>query len=445
MSVERITTGAAGGIVRARLGRPAQDELEAVVVLEAWGGVPTARAFEVGGGALPAAAGVDDPSRHPLPARPAEGRAGIVAEGVALLVAIVAVAVWAGPLSRQLGAGALERALLIALPLTLALQWGLRSRHLSRRAGLRLVAEERVPLLGLAAVLGTVLVLTPRGGPLAAAFVAIWVAGTLLAQRGWGLLYAALVLGEAIALGLDAPAALSLAALAGVTAAAVLVAIASAGAPAQESPGRLGRALAAAAIGALLGGVLVGDASLGWGVQGAFPALALVPSVAGSLWGGYHLWQLHEAIPVRLRGVPLAEAADTVARGPATAIVTGALARLLGATAVLSLLVIAAGRWTHGTDRTSLFVAFGCAALVCLLVSLHESLGASRWAFLSAAIALAVVLAAQRWLPVAAPGGAVPGAGLILGSIAGALIALAPLLVRLRSPGRVLATSLWIR
>ncbi|HKG02649.1 MAG TPA: hypothetical protein VKB03_05675, partial [Conexibacter sp.] len=40
-----LTGEQAGGIVHARLGRPAQDLLEAVVVLEAWGGVASESAL----------------------------------------------------------------------------------------------------------------------------------------------------------------------------------------------------------------------------------------------------------------------------------------------------------------------------------------------------------------------------------------------------------------
>jgi hypothetical protein len=214
----------------------------------------------------------------------------------------------------------------------------------------------------------------------------------------------------------------------------------TAGPPALELPGRAQRALAAGAIGALLGGLLVGDATLAWGVHGAFPALALVPSVIGSFWGGYHLWQLHAEVPRGLCGVPLAQAGGPAARGPAARVVAGALVRLVGASVALSAVVLAAGVWTRGTDRPSVFVAFGCTALACLLVSLHESLGYVRWALACAAASLAVELAAGRWG--AAP---VPGFALIAGASVGAALALAPLAGLLRSSGRVLATALWIR
>ena len=429
----------AGGIVSARLGRPPQDLLEAAVVLEAWGGVPSEAALALDPAVLPARAqpASATPRRE---AEEEEGRQSVVAEGVALLVAIVAVATWAGPLSRQFGAVTLEHALRVALPLTLGLQWTLRSRYLGRPSGLRCLAEERGRVLFAAGALFLSLVLVPRVGPLAAVLVLIWVGGTLLARRGWGLAYAALVVGESAALATHVPAARSLFWLASAVALGCAIAVSTARGPLPEAPGRMRRALAAGAIGTLLGGLLVGDQSLGWGVHGAFPGLALVPSVIGSLWGGYHLWQFHAAVPRGLRGVPLAQAGGRIPRGPATQILLGALARFAGVTTLLSLLVLAAGSQTQGTDRLGLFVAFGCAALVCLFVSLHESLGYVRWAFAVAAASLAVELAIDRWAHLA-----IPGLALSVASAFGTLLALAPLIGRLRSPGRMLATALWIR
>ena len=429
----------AGGIVHARLGRPAQDLLEAVVVLEAWGGVPSQSAL-----ALDAVVVPDGVVPAPVPARRVERddeeREGIVAEGIALLVAIVAVAAWAGPLSQQLGTAALEHALRVALPLTLALQWTLRSRYLSRRGGVRCLAEQRLAVLLATLGVGGALLLIPGAGPLVALFAVIWVGGAVLARRGWGLAYAALVAGEAFALAAHAPAHTSLALLGGAIAAACVLAVATTRGTTAEAPGRLSRALAAGAIGALLGGLLVGDSSLGWGVHGAFPGLALAPSVIGSLWGGYHLWQFHAAVPRGLRGVPLALASGTIRGGPAAQILIGALVRLVGVTTLLSLAVVAAAPWTDGTDQTGLFVAFGSAGLVSLFVSLHESLGYARWAFVVALASLAVELALDRWLVAPPPGLALSAAGAV-----GTLLALGPLVRQLRSPGRMLATALWIK
>ena len=50
---------------------------------------------------------------------------GLLLEGAAFLVTVVAIALWAEPLAAALGVDAVERALRLALPLTLALQWAL--------------------------------------------------------------------------------------------------------------------------------------------------------------------------------------------------------------------------------------------------------------------------------------------------------------------------------
>ncbi|HEU4703942.1 MAG TPA: hypothetical protein VFS37_15785 [Conexibacter sp.] len=429
----------ASGLVHARLGRPAQDLLETVVVLEAWGGVPSTAALQLDAVVAPReAAPASAAARRVL--HDDEQRKGIVAEGIALLVAIVAVAAWAGPLSSQLGATTLEHALRMALPLTLALQWMLRSRYLGRDGGVRQLAEERVAVLLASAAIGAAILAIPGVGPLVALFVLTWVGGAVMARRGWGLAYAVLVTGEAIALGADAPAHLSLALLGGIVLVACFIAVATARGTVEQAPGRLPRALAAGAIGGLLGGLLVGDESLGWGVHGAFPGLALAPSVIGSLWGGYHLWQVYAAVPRGLRGMPLALASETIRGGPAMRVLIGALVRLVGITIVLSIAVLAAARWTNGADSVGVFVAFGTATLASLCVSLHESLGYVGWAFVVSLASLAVELAIVRWLAAPPPGLALSVAGAV-----GTLLALAPLLRQLRSPGRMLATALWIR
>ena len=193
-------------------------------------------------------------------------------------------------------------------------------------------------------------------------------------------------------------------------------------------------------MGALLGGLLVGDPTLGWGVHGAFPALALLPSVIGGFWGGHHLWQFSDEVPRGLRGVSLTEADDPASIGPAMSVVMGALVRLVGVTVALSAFVLLVGRWTSGYDSLSLFLAFGCAALVTLFVSLFESLGYLRWALLAAATSVVAELVVTRWV-----GSSVAGAGLIAGGVAGTVVAVTPLIGLLQRPGRILATAMWIR
>ena len=58
------------------------------------------------------------------------------------MLAVVAVATWASPLSAQLGASVWDSAVRLALPMTLALQWLIWSRHLSGGEGLGTLRRE---------------------------------------------------------------------------------------------------------------------------------------------------------------------------------------------------------------------------------------------------------------------------------------------------------------
>jgi hypothetical protein len=432
----------ASGVIEARLGRGAQDVLEAAVVLEAWGGMRAGRALGLGSRVVP-----PKPPRW-MPGRMAPEESGrrdsVLTEAIALMMAIVAVASWAGPLSRQVGTSVLEHAILIALPLTLALQWAIRSRYLSRRAGLGCLARDRVVLCAIALLgIEAPLWLLPHPyGRLAGLLVAIWVGGTVLARRGWALAYGLLLVGAVVALEAAVPAYPLLGALTAIVLASSVGAVLSSTESSNEAAGRTTRALWAGGMGAALGCLLVGDPSLGWGVHGAFPALALLPSVLGSLWGGYHLWKFYDAVPRGLQGVTLDRANRRDARGPAMKIFLGSLARLVGATVVLSGLVILIAHWTSGTDRPSLFVGFGCVAVITMLVNVLESLAHVRAALFAAVASVAVELAVGKF-GVAPP--SVPGAALIAGAVIGIVVALPPLLRLLLRPGMVLATNLWIQ
>jgi hypothetical protein len=431
----------AAGVIEARLGRGAQDVLEAAVVLEAWGGVRANSALSLGSRVVP-----------PKPPQWARGRLameepgrrdGILSEAVALIMAILAVASWARPLSRQVGASVLEQAIVIALPTTLALQWAIRSRYLSRRSGLACISRDRLPLLAVALVCIEVpLMLLHPYGPLAGLFVAIWVGGTILARRGWALGYGLLLVATVLGLVADLPAYPLLEVVTAIVLIGVVVAVRTGGAHSNEPAGRVERALWAGGIGAALGCLLVGDPSLGWGVHGAFPALALLPSVLGSFWGGYHLWKFYDAVPRGLQGVAFDQANERYPGGAAMEIFLGSIMRLLGTTVVLSGIVIVIAQWTSGTSRLSLFLGFGCVALVTMLVNMLESLAYVRWAFLAAIVSVGTELITSEFILVHAP---VPGLPLVAGTVMGILVALPPLVRLLLRPGRVLATSLWIQ
>jgi len=227
-------------------------------------------------------------------------------------------------------------------------------------------------------------------------------------------------------------------------------------------------------MGAGIGGLLVLDTSIGWGAEGVLPALALVPSTAGSFWGGYHLWRFHDEVPRALAGVPVAEADRVALRGPAIGVLGGAVGRLVATTVVLSALAMVAATYVAapptaqggatrvatvdsstrpqalsaavaaGVDghagRSTLLVGFGLIALATLLISLLQSLGFASWALFTIVCALAAEVAMTYWD--AAP---FNGIALVTGAAVAVLVAIPPVISLFLRPGRVLATILWIR
>lgn len=429
----------AEAVIDARLGRPARDVLEATVVLEAWTGRPAQSAMS---SAQHLVALDGPPERATSEVEPAEDSAqhSVIAEGVTLVLLILSVAAWAGPIRRALGPDVLADAIRVALPIAVALQWGLRSRYLSRPDGLACLARDwiGVCLVGLLSVVP--LLLIPGWGAIAAMLIAVWVGGSVVTIRGWGPIYAAVLVVGTVAMGRGLDPYAVLGALVAIT---LLMGVAAVRTSSARKPGRAGRmrrALPAALIGGLIGLLLVMDPTLGWGVHGLHPAIALLPSTIGSFWGGYYLWNFYEAIPRGMRGVSLGGASRAAFSDPAMSIFVGAIVRLVLATVVLSAVVIALGRWTEGTDSLSVFVAFGLVGLVCLLIGLLEALTLQWAALLSAAVALTTELA---WHNVVHS--STPGAALAIGAAAGVVVSLPLLLVRLMRSGRVLATTLWIQ
>ena len=430
---------AAEALLDARLGRPARDVLEATVVLEAWSGRPARGAMAAarrlvrldgtGPGAISDLDPFDDSTHH-----------SVVAEGVTLVLLILSVAAWATPIRRQLGPNVLSDAIRVALPMAVALQWGLRSRYLSRPEGLECLKRDGVSV-GLWCVLVDLPLLLFHGwGYVAAMLVPIWVGGTVITMRGWGLLYAGVLVVGTVAMERAIDPYVVLGSLTVITLLICLAAVGSVSSKTDARSGPMRRAILAGLIGGFIGALLVADPSLGWGVHGLHPAVALLPSAIGSFWGGYYLWNFYDAVPRGLRGVPLKGASRVAMSDPAMSIFVGGLLRLLGATIVLSAVVIAIGQWTHGTDDLSVFVAFGLVGMVCLLVGLLEAFALHRAAVIAVVAALATEL---TWRSVVHPH--VAGGALIAGAAVGVILTLPVLLVRLARSGGVLATTLWIQ
>ena len=429
----------AEAVLDARLGRQARDVLEATVVLEAWTGRPAKRAMasarrlvSFDGPSLRAMSDLDpfdDSSQH-----------SVVAEGITLVLLILSVAAWASPISKQLGPNVLSDAIRVALPMAVALQWGLRSRYLSRPEGLECLARDRASVLLFLLLVDLPLLWFHPWGAVAAMLVPVWVGGTVLTMRGWGLLYAGVLVIGTVAMGRAVDPYIVLGSLAAITLLLCFAAVGSVQRRTDLRSGAMRRAVLAGLIGGFIGALLVADPSLGWGVHGLHPAIALLPSAIGSFWGGYYLWNFYDAVPRGLRGVPLKGASRIALSDPAMSIFVGGIARLVGATIVLSAVVIALGQWTNGTDDLSVFVAFGLVGLVCLLVGLLEAFSLHRAALIATAAALATELA---WRSAIHPH--VAGGALVAGAAVGVILSLPVLLVRLARSGGVLATTLWIQ
>src|ERR1700727_87917 len=232
--LDATSSGYDGAIVEARLGRPARDVLEATVALEAWGGKSALPAMS-------AARGLIDLHGPPLQSRtkqePTEDReqASVLAEGVTLVLLILSVAAWATPIREQLGPGVLAHAIRVALPVAVALQWALRSRYLSRRAGLQCLARDSIVCSAVMITMVEVpLVLIAHWGLLVAMMVPIWVGGTVLTRRGWGLMYAAVLVLGTIALDGGQSAYLALGALTAITVLMCLMAVLTRRQPTDE-------------------------------------------------------------------------------------------------------------------------------------------------------------------------------------------------------------------
>ena len=475
--------GRVRALVEARLGRRPQDKLEAAVVLEAWGGVRPPHALDVAGDAVDREHGRPVRSvanlRESLPRDKA-----VVAEGLSLLIAVMAVAMWTVPFGRALGAGVWDDAVRIALPITLAGQWMMRSRYLGRPTGLPILRREWLGVTCLLVLGAGLAVMQGERGLVSLLLIVTWLGGTVLVRRGWGLVYVVLLVIVAIEANLDIYPVTTLAAAASATLLLATLVVAVAGST-TDPAGRPSRALAAGLMGAGIGGLLVLDGSIGWGSGGVLPALALVPSTLGSFWGGYHLWRFYEEVPRALAGVPVAEADRASLRGPAMGVLGGAVGRLMAVTVALSALALLASTYVTDTPpaqgsvtrvatvertppaafgragavdggpvalaqasepaaddhagRMALLAGFGLIALATLLISVLQSLGFPSWALFTLACALLAELAMTFWD--AAP---FSGVALLTGATVAVLVATPPVVSLFLRPGRVLATILWI-
>jgi hypothetical protein len=427
-------------IVEARLGREPQDMLESAVALEAWAGVDAGEALAHGREMMVWAPSAPKPSAGRLPGTPEQR--GIAIEALSFVIVVVAIACWAAPLSDRLGATVVERALIIALPATLTLQWGLASRYQSRPEGLaHLGRRPFLLLLPAVALVAVPAALFGRSGALAGLLTLTWTGGTIVIRRRWSLAYAGMVVLASAAMVAGLPATNVLSCTAALTTVGVGLALRARIAPTGHPPGRWGRTIVAALIGAGVGVLLVADRSVDWSL-GALPAIALIPSSVASFWGGYHLWAFQQAIPQALSGVAVADPSRRGLHRAPLRVLFGAVARVVGLTTVLSLaLLVGAAELGQDTTGQTVLVAFGLVALATMFAGLLESVGRGPWAMLALAAGVTGEVLADRFTEV----GPIAGGGLIVGASIAIVIALPVAVMMLCRPATTLATALGIR
>jgi hypothetical protein len=397
-----------------------------------------------------------------LPAqRPQHGE---LVQGAAFLATVLATACWAAPLTSALGAEAVERVLVVALPVALALQWALRGRYVAGLAG----RDELAGARGRLAACALAMVLLPAAaagaaGAVAGGLVVTWTGGALVLQRGRWAGHLLVVAAATVALAAGLPAAAVVVAAAGAVTGVAWPALgrrraetaattrrrgarAPGGAERRERDGAaprterglsgaLARDLRAGALGGALGVLLIGDPTVAWSA-GAAPALFLAPAALAGLWAGHHLRRLGHAIPAAVCGVP-AEHATAAGHEPLL-ILAGALARMVVATAALSAALAAAAPALGVEAGGHVLLGFGLVALATLLVGLAETLGRG-----AAALAI-VACGALAEIAIAHAAGATPGTGLVVGGALVTAAALPLVVLPLARPATTLATVLWI-
>lgn len=391
-------TEEAGALVQACLGRPAQDHLEAAVVLEAWGGQTGAQAFELAAAVVENLQGTS-PVLRPTDTivQPELGAAG---EGRWMVFSLVAMAAWMVALDDSLGDAAVSRAARVALPSTLALQWLLMRRYLAGpggmgrlRAGCRTAAALAVTAMGVTAA--------SSGGArlLAAALVLIWVTGLALVRRGWGPVYLLGMGTGAAATGLGLPGELVATGVALFSAVALAAAVGSCS-PSSKSPAAWRRALLAGLVGGGVGLLILFETRPGGHSGGVTSMLAVLPSLSAGNWAAHHLTRLWAVLPAALATMTVADREVRRLHRMVGRILLGTLGRVVATTALLSLAVLGgAGIAGHRAETLSVaLVALGGIGLVGVIGLLLEAFGLGAWAAMATAAACAVAAVAPAGL-----------------------------------------------
>lgn len=412
--------------------------LEAAVVLEAWVGVPAGKALDAGRRIMSATHTERRPSTGALQRAPRLD--GLALEAIGFIAAMIAIACWAKPLSDALGLEIVKQALLIALPLTIALQWGVNSRYLSRPRGTVLLGRHPLALALLCG--GLIMALTAafgQSGLVAGLLTVMWTGGTILIASRLPDGYVGLVLLATTGIYAGLPSVMVLASAAAATTVIVILAVTitvNKNEPTHQ-PGRWSRVGMASAIGLGIGALLVADRSVDWSL-GAIPALGLLPSTIASFWGGSYLWRFQDVLQQTIAGIPVSAGAVRGLASVPLRLLFVAIGRLLFIATALSLILVFGARFLGVTvSGATVLGGFALVALATLLIGLLEAVGRGRWALLALITAVITELSVSNLDEQLAP-----GVGLIAGSAVVIALTLPAAVIALSNPATTLATRL---
>jgi hypothetical protein len=320
-------------IVRGQLRRVPSDALEAAVVLEASAGITPERALDLGKATVKAGR-VHTRDRGRLPAavyQMVDSTDDTVTARLVALLAFIA-------LLASLGAHAVS-AWRVAMVVGFALQGLLFRRYITGQDRLGIVRRYPIGILASLAVAAAFATVLSHDELLAAALMAIWIGGILIAERGWTRIYVGLAAMVVIARIFDrlSPDGAATFAVAAVSVLVILAVITTA--PSNLRPCSWPRGLFSAVVAGGFG-LLIWLLPTTWAhLAPSVAAIPLVLALVGSTWAAGHLNGLWHYAPRVFARTELNENAPDTARGVVREVFGGAAVRLSG-TWVAALIVI---------------------------------------------------------------------------------------------------------
>jgi hypothetical protein len=294
-------------------------------------------------------------------------------------------------------------------------------------------------VLGACTLVGAAWLAVGQAGLIAGLLTITWVAGTILVRCHRPGVYAAGILLTTGAMASGLPPMPVLGAVAVATALAAFVALRPPAAPSRGSRARWSRVIAAAAIGAGTGLLLILDPSVTW-AEGSVPAVALLPSAAAGFWAAYRLRDLGYAIPRAAWGVRVGAKPPTGLGSAPLQLLLSVLCELVALAAGLSAVLVLLTPWLGEVqDTAGMLAGFGLLAPATLLAGVLESLGRGGAVLGALACAMGAELFV-RWSDTAP----FAGAGLVAGGAVAAALLLPVAVAVLGRPASTLATALWI-